>query len=421
MNAQARVLRMEYEPRQGQRVVHASLKRFNVLICHRAFGKTVLAINQLVSSALRCTHRDAKWMYIAPYRQQAKGVAWDALLQYTDGFRVGDPNIAELRVDLLSGSRIQLFGADNPNALRGIHAHGTVFDEFADMDPITWTQVVRPALSTHNGWVIFIGTPKGQNAFYDLYQNAVNDDDWYAGLFKASETGVISADELTANRKNMTPDEYAQEFECSFQAPNVGAYWGKEMAFADTEKRIIRLPWEPSLPVTTAWDLGMDDATAIWFCQQAGREIRIIDHYENSGEGLSHYVAHLKSKRYVYGEHLLPHDVAVRELGTGVSRVETLQSLGLNPTVVPAQRDEDGINAARMLLPKCYFDQEKTAHGVKCLRHFQREWAPKLGTWRSSYKHDWSSHSAKAFIYLAQGLKPPTGSKALKYPSMGIV
>ncbi len=407
---------MQYEPRPLQREVHARLKRFNSLVCHRAFGKTVLAVNQLISSALRCKTRDAKFMYVAPYRSQAQAVAWDALQQYSEPFREGDPNKADLWVKVYGGAQIRLFGADNPNALRGIHPHGVVFDEYGDMDPTAWTQVVRPALSTHSGFAIFIGTPKGQNGFYDIHQAALTDEAWYAATFKASETGVIPAAELAANRRNMTAEEYAQEFECSFQAPNVGAYYGKEMGFAETEKRVARVPWEPAVPVTTAWDLGLDDATAIWFCQQVGREIRLIDYYENSGEGLSHYAAQLKAKRYVYADHLLPHDAEVRELGTGVSRVETLQGLGINATVVPVQRVEDGINAVRQMLPKCWFDADKCARGVKALSAYQREWAPKLGTWRASPKHDFASHGADAFRYLAQGLKPVASNKPLSYP-----
>jgi len=410
-----------YEPRTHQRLVHSRLKRFNSLVCHRRFGKTVLAVNQLIGSGLKCTLERPRYAYIAPYRKQAKDVAWDFLKHYSSPYRDTDPNIAELWCELRTGARITLHGSDNPDALRGLYLDGVVFDEFGDMDPVTWTQVVRPALADRKGWAIFIGTPKGRNAFYDLHVAANGNDEWYSAVFKASETGIVDEAELRSSRKDMTEEEYAQEFECSFQAPNIGSYYGKEMQIAENEGRITRVPWEPRLPVTTAWDLGMDDATAIWFCQQAGREIRVIDYYEASGEGLSHYVAHLRNQRYVYAEHLLPHDAEVKELGTGVSRVETLQGLGLNPTVVPAQRVEDGINAVRLMLPRCYFDTEKCARGVKSLQHYQREWAPKLGTWRSSPKHDWASHGADAFRYLAIGMRPPESSKPLKYPQMGIV
>lgn len=422
MGQAARVLKMEYEPRFHQRQVHASLKRFNSLVCHRRFGKTVLAVNQLVSSGLRCKSTRPQYAYIAPLRNQAKAVAWNFLLDYSEPFRKEQPNIAELRVDLLNGARIQLFGADNPDAMRGMYFDGVVPDEYGDMDPTIWPRVLRPALSDRKGWAMFIGTPKGQNGFYDLHTAAQSDPEWYAATFKASETGIIDAGELAALRKDMSAEEYAQELECSFQSPNVGAYYGKEMDAAENDKRICRVPWEASVPVDTAWDLGIDDATCIWFIQRIGMEVRVIDYYENSGEGLPHYAAQLKSRPYVYGTHYLPHDTAVKELGTGVSRVEILQGYGIQPHVVPAQSVEDGINAVRLLLPKCWFDLEKCGpRGVKALRSYQREWVPKLGTWRSSPKHDQWSHGADGFRTYAMGYRAPASTATIKYPKSYVV
>jgi len=412
--------RMLYVPRRHQAEIHTQLKRFNVLVCHRRFGKTVLAVNQLIGSGLRCRKAAPRFAYVAPLLKQAKAVAWDFLLRYGAPFRVA-ANTSELRIDLINGARITLYGADNPDALRGIYLDGIVLDEYADMQPRTWTEVVRPALSDRKGWAIFIGTPKGQNGFYELYEQARVNKDWYAGMFKASTTGVIEPAELESLRTSMASEEYAQEFECSFQAANAGAYYGKMLSDAEVEGRVARVPWEPTVPVITAWDLGMDDATAIWFCQQVGREVRIIDYYEASGEGLTHYVNHLRSKPYVYGDHLLPHDANVKELGTGLSRMEVLQSLGLNPVVVSQQRVEDGINAVRLLLPRCWFDGEKCARGLKALGQYRREWADKLGTWRARPRHDWASHGADAFRYLAMGLKPPGFTAPLKYPSQSIV
>jgi hypothetical protein len=413
---------MLYEPRAHQAEIHERLKRFNVLVCHRRFGKTVLAVNQLIGSALRCPKQAPRFAYLAPLLKQAKAVAWDMLLHYSAPFREGE-NISELRVDLIGGARISLYGADNPDALRGIYLDGAVLDEYAQMAPKTWSEVIRPALSDRLGWAIFIGTPKGRNSFYTLYEAARADPDWYAAVFKASETGVIDPVELGKLKAGMASEEYEQEFECSFQAANVGAYYGREMTAAEADKRIGRVPWEPAIPVTTAWDLGVDDATAIWFVQQVAREVRVIDYYEASGEGLPHYAGILKSKPYVYGEHLLPHDAQVKELGTGLSRVEVLQSLGLNPTVVPAQRVEDGINAVRILLPRCWFDAEKCSRGINALREYSREWVDKLETWRASPRHDKWSHGADAFRYLAMGLKAPASAKAIDYGSLnkGIV
>jgi hypothetical protein len=414
------VRRMVYAPRVHQAEIHARLRRFNVLVCHRRFGKTVLAVNQLIGSSLRCKKPSPRFAYVAPLLKQAKAVAWDFLLHYSAPFHTS-LTTSELRVDLVNGARITLYGADNPDSLRGIYLDGVVLDEYADMQPRTWTEVVRPALADRKGWAIFIGTPKGQNGFFDLYEQAKTTHDWYAGMFKMSDTRLMSEGELASLRATMAPEEYAQEFECSFQAANIGSYYGKILQEAETTGRVMRVPWEPTVPVLTAWDLGMDDATAIWFVQQIGREVRVIDYYEASGEGLTHYVNHLRTKPYVYGEHLLPHDANVKELGTGLSRVEVLQGLGLNATVVPQQRVEDGINAVRLLLPRCWFDGEKCARGLKALTQYRREWADKLGTWRARPRHDWASHAADAFRYLAMGLKPLSSSVPLKYPTQGIV
>lgn len=406
-----------YVPRKHQWTVHDSLKRFSCLVCHRRFGKTVLAINELIEQAVQCERKAPRYAYLAPLLKQAKTVAWDMLLQYSEPFRV-DMNIAELRVDLVNGARVTLYGADNPDALRGIYLDGVVLDEYADMAPSVWTQVVRPALSDRKGWAVFIGTPKGANAFYDLYTSASNDPEWYAAMFRASDTGVIDPVELEAAKRDMSAEEYAQEFECSFQAPNVGSYYGKEMNRLETTGHIGTVTFEPRVPVWTAWDLGVDDATAIWFCQQVAQEVRIIDYYESSGEGLAHYANVLKGKPYVYDGHLLPHDAEVKELGTGLSRTEVLQSLGIRATVVPSQRVEDGISAVRTLLPRCWFDAKNCARGIKALREYQREWVDKLGTWRASPRHDWASHAADAFRYLALGLKAPANTKPLDYSRM---
>jgi hypothetical protein len=306
--------------------------------------------------------------------------------------------------------------------MRGIYLDGAVLDEPADMDPRVWPEVIRPALADRKGWAVFIGTPKGHNGFYEIREFAKSAPDWMYLELKASETGIIDPDELVAARQLMTEDQYAQEFECSFEAAIMGAYYGKLIAQAEADKRICNVPWEPKIPVHTAWDLGIDDSTAIWFCQQVGQEVRIIDYYENSGVGLDHYAKVLKEKPYVYGNHLLPHDAEVRELGTGRSRVETLASLGVRATVVPLQAVEDGINAARLLLPRCWFDQGKCGpRGLEALRQYRTEYDEKLKAFKNRPLHDWTSHAADGFRTLAMGLKPDQKQKPLQYPKRKVV
>ncbi|MGD9744308.1 MAG: hypothetical protein AB7V53_16820, partial [Dongiaceae bacterium] len=235
----------------------------------------------------------------------------------------------------------------------------------------------------------------------------------FTALYKASETRILSRSELEDAQRSMTPEEYAQEFECSFQAAVAGAYYASLVEAAETEGRIGKVPWDPRLPVHTAWDLGIDDATAIWFCQQNGAEVRLIDFYESSGVGLDHYARALQARPYVYGDHLLPHDAQVRELGSGRSRIETLASLGVRAKVGRALGIEDGVNAARLLLPRCWFDAAKCARGIEALRDYRREYDERLGAFRARPVHDWSSHAADAFRYLAVGLRMNGAARAM--------
>jgi len=221
----------------------------------------------------------------------------------------------------------------------------------------------------------------------------------------------------------MTPEQYEQEYECSFTAAIIGAYYGKLMAEADEDNRITRVPYDPAYPVHTAWDLGVNDSTAIWFAQIfRGGAVNVIDYYENGGVGLDHYADVINKKDYNYGDHLAPHDIEVRELGSGKSRLETAASLGLRFKVIPKMKVADGINAARMLLPKCYFDRDKCATGVEMLRQYRQEWDERRKMFRDHPRHDFTSHSADAFRYLAIGLenrqrfvKPPQQVAQMDY------
>ncbi len=400
-----RLYRTGYQPRPLQAELHAAFRRFNVLVCHRRFGKTVLCVNELIDQALRSRLERPRYAYVAPFYKQAKAVAWDYLKHYTQPIPKVARHETELRVDLPNGARIQLYGADNYDALRGIYLDGAVMDEYAQMPPKAWSEVIRPAIADRAGFAIFIGTPRGRNAFAELYETARDDSAWLARLYRASETGILGREELELARRQMSEEEFAQEFECSFDAAVAGAYYGKVLAEAERQGRICAVPWAPELPVTTAWDLGIDDATAIWFLQTAGAELRVIDYYEASGVGLEHYAKVLQQKPYVYGEHLLPHDVEVSELGTGRSRYATLAALGLRGRVVARQPVEDGINAVRNLLPRCLFDRTRTARGLEALRQYRRDWDESLGTFRARPRHDWASHAADAFRYLAMGLR----------------
>lgn len=398
-----------YAPRPQFRPFHARKQRWAVVVAHRRCGKTVACLNDLQRAALMCEKERPRFAYIAPYLKQAKAVSWDYMLHYSAPIPGISVNHSELRIDYPNGGQVRLWGADNADAMRGLYFDGIVLDEPADMYPTIWPEILRPALSDRQGWCCWIGTPKGKNAFWEIYDAASRDPDWLCLTLKASETGLLPASELADARKSMSEDEYAQEYECSFDAAIKGAYYGKLMREAEEEGRICNVPADPRLTVHTAWDLGIGDSTVIWFVQQHASEVRVVDYYENFGMGLEHYVQVLRQRaaerKYTYGEHILPHDAAVADLSTGKSRLQTLSSLGVNGRVLNREGQiDDGIAAARALLPRCWFDATKCAHGIEALKQYRCEYDEERKIFSNKPLHDWTSHAADAFRYLARGL-----------------
>ncbi len=394
-------IELTYQPRELQTVIHRGMvaHRFGAVVCHRRFGKTVLAINHLQVAALRCTKERPRFAFLAPTYTQAKSIAWDYLVHYSKHIPGIKVSVSELSVTYPNGAQVRLFGADNPDSLRGLYFDGVVFDEYGLMPPRIFSEVIRPALSDRQGLALFLGTPAGKNQFYEVIQQAKSDPEWYHAEFKASQTGIIAPDELAAARKDMTADEYAQEYECSFEASVKGGIFGGELAAARGDGRVRGVPYDPVLPVDTAWDLGVGDSTAIWFVQSLrSGEIRLIDYYEASGEGLPHYAQVLTQRGYTYGTHWAPHDIQVKELGSGRSRLETL---GITFRIAPQVGIEDGIHAARMLFPRCWFDAQKCAKGLEALQHYRRDYNTRLNEFKPTPVHDWASHGADAFRYLA--------------------
>lgn len=398
------VIEIDYKPRPQALEFHNRSERFAVLVAHRRFGKTVAAVNDLIRAALLINLPNVRVAYIAPYLSQSKAVAWDYALEYTKDIPHIKVNHSELRIDFPNGARFRLFGADNYNAMRGLYFDAVVLDEMADFPASAWPTVIRPAIVDRKGCATIIGTPKGKNEFWEMYDYAKNHPEWWCRMFKASETDILDEDELEEAKRTMGEDRYEQEFECSFEAAIQGAYYAQEMKTATSDGRVTNVPYDPAVGVTTAWDLGIGDSTAIFFAQYVGQEIRIIDYYENSGVGLDHYAKVLSEKGYHYSEHILPHDVQVKELGTGKSRLETLDALGISDiTIAPKLAVDDGIQAARSMIARCWFDEKDCARGIEALRQYRREFDERLKTWRGRPLHDWTSHGADAFRYLAVG------------------
>jgi hypothetical protein len=398
------VIEIPYKPREQQLAIHELMdsKRFGVVVAHRRMGKTVSAINHLIKDAILNQKEAPRYAYIAPTYGQAKRVAWDYLVKYAEPLG-GSSNISELRVDFW-GRRIQLYGSDNPEALRGQYFDGVILDEIGDQNPKIWTDIVRPALADRKGWCMFIGTPKGHNHFKELRDRAETEDGWGLLEFKASETGVVDEVELKAARNEMGEDKYRQEFECSFDAAVEGSYYGQILNELEDKKHMQEIPREELSRTFTAWDLGMGDSTSIWVAQLVGSEVRLIDYYENHGVGLDHYVKWIRDNDYEKAEHILPHDVRVRELGSGKSRLEMLEEAGLEIKIAPRMGLDDGIQAVRRLLPRCWFNVPKVQIGLNCLRNYRRDYDEKRKIFYERPLHDWSSHGSDSFRYLALGL-----------------
>ncbi len=305
------------------------------------------------------------------------------------------------------GRRISLYGADNPDALRGIYLDGVVVDEYGDVNPQLFTEVLRPALSDRLGWALFIGTPKGNNHFQTL-RDFANDDaneGWALREFKASETGLIAQAELDDAKKAMGDNKYEQEFEVSFDSPIIGSYYGEIIKDLSAKNHIREIESEAATAKWTPWDIGMSDLTSIWVCETIGGEIRVMDYYENNGQSLDHYISWLDEKKYRDYIHILPHDVMVRELGTGKSRYELLTDAGLNIEVARKMPVDDGIQLVRARLPNTWFKNISTVNkGLDCLRNYRRVYNEKLSVYQERPLHDWSSHAADAFRYLMIGL-----------------
>ena len=400
-----------YEWRDCFAPFHKRRQRWAAIVAHRRAGKTVACINELLIGAARCTLKNPRLAYVAPYLNQGKDIAWDYLKEYSAFIPGRKKSESELWVRLPGGAQIRIYGADNPDRIRGLYLDGVVLDEFGDMDPEIWTKVLRPMLSDRSGWACFIGTPKGRNHFQRLWADSAGDPDWYRLELKANATRLLDAKELADARKHMTDDEYAQEYECSFEAAVRGAYFARELNALDAAGQIVSVPHDPNLQVHTAWDLGIADSTVIWFLQVCGRETRVIDVLKGEGEGLAWYAKALEERpalhgragNWLWGNHYLPHDAEARDLTSGKSRVETLAGLGIRATIVPRLEVEDGIQAVRALLPMCWFDAARCKAGIEALRMYRRDYDPRAQELRPRPLHDWTSHYADAFRYFAVG------------------
>lgn len=395
------------------------------MVIHRRAGKTVSGVNDLIRRGLQCSLPAPHFAYIAPYRSQAKAVAWDYLKRYAEPVRQAT-NEAELKVTLVNGARISLFGADNADAMRGLYFDDVFLDEYGDYRPSVWGNVIRPTLSDRQGGAVFSGTPKGKNQFWEISEIArKNPHEWFYMDLPASQSGLLPASELTAAKAQLSTDQYEQEYECSFEAAILGAYYGAEMRVLLLGGRITSVPYDPAVPVHTAWDIGWRDDTAIWFYQVVKGEIHIIDYYSDSGRDIAFLSGVVLGKPYKYGKHYLPHDAKAKTLAAaGKSIIEQLAaSLTLEKlAIVPDLSVQDGIQAVRLALRSSWFDEGNCWAGVEALRQYQREYDEDKKAFRNTPRHDWTSHPADAFRMLAVAWSAePDRPKADKSPHVLLV
>jgi hypothetical protein len=390
-----------------------------VLVWHRRAGKTVYAINWLLRQVLECQSPNARGAYLSPQFKQSKRIAWSMLKDFTrpiPGCRYLEQ---ELRCLLPGGREIWLLGADNPDALRGIYLDACVLDEVAQMAPRTWGEVIRPALSDlgREGQALMIGTPFGMaNEFHRFFELAADTPGWTRSLLTVHDTGAIAPAEIEALQRETRPEEWQQEYLCSFSAAIRGAFYAREMQDAEQQGRISAVPRDPLLPVHTSWDLGMANRTVVWLLQCHGAQVRAIGCRAYAGTGLPDIVADLRSLGYTWGRHYAPHDAKVRELGSGKSRQEIAQALGMNWEIVPEVGLQSGIEATRALLPRMWFDREACADGISALQLYRTEWDDELRVFSSKPLHDWTSDfsdSLRMFAVGSQGKEP--GREPIRY------
>ncbi len=397
-----------YAPRPAFHPFHYRDRRWACLVAHRRAGKTVAAVNELIKGAVTCSKPRPQFAYIAPFLRQAKAVAWHYLKFYADPL-IAKVNEADNQIELVTGGMVRLYGADNADALRGMYFDGAFLDEFGDFKPSVWGNVIRPALSDRGGWAVFGGTPKGRNEFWQIREQARKNKDWFLLELRASESGILPRDELEDVKSQLTPDQFAQEYECDFAAALPGSYYGRELVSAERQGRISIVAADAAVPVHTAWDIGYRDDTAIWWYQVLRGEIHVIDFHASSGQSIPFYANLIQTKPYKYGRHWLPHDAKAKTLASGGKSVieQLASSLGGPSTlgIVPNLDVQDGIQAVRLALPRCWFDEEKCSEGLEALRQYQREYDEDKKSFKERPRHDWTSHPSDAFRMLAVAWK----------------
>ena len=396
-----------------------------VCVWHRRCGKDLVGVNLVAYKAMQ---RVGTYWHMLPTYKQGRSIVWNGMtgdgVKFTDfipNSLVASRNATEMRITMKNGSIYQVVGTDNIDSLVGTNPVGVILSEYSLHDPAAW-DYVRPILAENGGWALFLYTARGKNHGYTLLKRNQKNPKWFTEVLVAGDKGtkkenglpVVSDQDIQDERDSGMPEELIQqEFYCSFDAPMFGAYYSNQMAAADKAGRITKVLHEPKLPVDTYWDLGVGDETVIWFVQDNRGELRVIDCYAASGEGLRHYIKVLRGNweghehmgDYTYRNHYAPHDIEVRDLSTGEKRKDTARKLGLKFKVVQRHGVEERIDATRNIIGRCWFDEDKCERGIEALRSYRKEWDDKRKTFRDNPLHDWASHYADSFGLLPMTVK----------------
>jgi hypothetical protein len=388
-------------------------------IYHRRAGKDKTMFNMTVREAVK---RRGVYYYFFPEYAQGRRVIWDGMdssgfpfIEHIPEPLIQSKNSTEMKIVLTNGSVIQIMGTDKFNKVRGANPVGCVFSEYAFQNPKAWN-IIRPILAENEGWAAFNSSTNGKNHFYDMFQMASRNQNWFVQNYNVEQTldengnRYVSDEVIEEERASgMSEEMIQQEFYNSWTANSQGFYYLSLLEDLDKSGNITKVPHDPSAPVETWWDIGMGDSTCIWFTQTMGKEIHVIDYYASNNKGLDHYAKKLQSNRYVYKSHNFPWDMINTEFGTGRTRYEVAEELfkGTRLNILPKLSKEEGINAVRMILPQCRFDKKLTLDGLDGLKNYRKEWDEKNQVFKTTPVHDWASDPADAFRYLAIGITMP--------------
>lgn len=410
-----------FSPRDYQRPLNNYILGggLRAVVCwHRRAGKDLDMWNLLIRKA---SQRVGLYYYFLPTYTQGKKIIWEGITN--DGMKFlnfvpeemidGEPNSTELKLKLLNGSMVQIIGTDNYDAVRGTNPIGCVFSEYAYQNPMAW-EVIRPILKVNNGWAIFNSTPNGKNHFFEMFNMAKSNPDWFCEKLSIKDTGILTHEDMEAERREgMTEEMIQQEYYCSFDIGAVGSYYGKQIQ--ELGERVCAIPVEPLKETNVYLDLGKDDATAVVFTQQIGKEIRLIDYYEASHQDIEHYAQVIQEKGYKLDTMWLPHDAFAKRLESPKTIAQQFEGYGFKVRRVPSMPINAGIQLVRKYFPQFWIDKTRCAQLIRALENYRHEYDEVKKVFRDQPLHDWSSHCCDSVRYMCialQETKPASDYKA---------